>query len=247
MGYVYSDRFFDYINIGARRSAGVVVPLLAKTLPVRSVLDVGCGEGVWLAAWRERGVVDIRGVDGDYVARERLLVDAAAFDAVDIAAGFALGRRFDLVQCLEVGEHLPQAASDRLVACLVDHGDVVLFSAAVPGQGGENHVNEQPLEHWRVRFATHGYAAVDLVRPAIQRKSSVEPWYRYNALVYVKRSRLAGLGRIVEVAAVPDGVPLADYASASWKLRRRVLAPLPSGVVTALARAHGWLQSRLAA
>jgi hypothetical protein len=51
--------------------------------------------------------------------------------------------RFDLALCLEVAEHLPAAAGDSLVRRLASVGARILFSAAIPGQGGRNHVNEK--------------------------------------------------------------------------------------------------------
>ena len=89
------------------------------------------------------------GVDGPYVDRCKLLIDAGDFHAADLAAPIDLGRQFDLVQSLEVAEHLPAAKAEQFVETLTAHGSRILFSAAVPGQGGENHINEQLPDYWR--------------------------------------------------------------------------------------------------
>ena len=107
-----------------------------------------------------RGCICCR-VDGPYVDRRRLLIDPGDFHAADLAAPIGLGRRFDLVQSLEVAEHLPAAKAEQFVDMLTTHGHCVMFSAAVPGQGAENHVNEQPAEYWRAIFGERGYGAVD--------------------------------------------------------------------------------------
>ena len=139
---LYNQRFFDYVNAGAERSARKLLPLLAP-LEVASVLDVGSGQGVWLAVWKELGVDDVVGLDGAYVDQDRLKIPAGQFVAADLGAQFDLGRQFDLVQCLEVAEHLPKASADNLVESLTRHSDIVLFSAAAKRQGGENQINEQ--------------------------------------------------------------------------------------------------------
>ncbi|MBY0432239.1 MAG: class I SAM-dependent methyltransferase, partial [Rhodospirillales bacterium] len=225
-----------YIERGARRSAAVMVPLLRGQLAVRSVLDVGCGHGVWLAAWSEAGLAEIFGVDGEYVDPATLLVPPAAFLAADLAQGFRLGRCFDLVQCLEVAEHLPCEAADRLVESLVAHGDLILFSAATPGQGGEHHVNEQPLDYWRNKFLNHFYLGFDCVRPALRDDRRVEPWYRYNTILYASPAIRRQLPESVRATALAPDRDIPELAPLSWRLRRRVLKHLPAPVSETLAR-----------
>jgi len=232
----YSPGFYDYIEQGARRSAERILPLVAGPLAPRSVLDVGCGRGVWLAAWTQLGATDVLGLDGDYLERNRLAIPPAQFRGTDIAQPFDLGRRWDLVQCLEVAEHIPPAASETLVQNLVRHGDRILFSAAVPGQGGHNHLNERPLAYWRERFAQQGYRAFDLVRPQVATDATIDPWYRFNVLLYVHERALATLPESVRRTALDANRPVPSYAPWSWRLRCAVLRPLPVGLVTALAR-----------
>ena len=133
MSHVYSDDFYDYINVGALRSANRVAPILFDAFQPTSVLDVGCGQGAWLSAWNAAGVEDACGVDGDYVNRDRFLADAARFTPADLTKPFDLNRRFDLVHSLEVAEHLPESAAATFVKSLVAHADIVVFSAARPG------------------------------------------------------------------------------------------------------------------
>lgn len=232
----YDRAFFDYVNSGSLRSARRVLPLLHRVLPVRSVLDVGCGGGAWLAAWRELGVEDLLGLDGSYVDPVQLLVPRSVFRAADLASPFACGRRFDLVQSLEVAEHLPPAESDRFVASLVAHAGAVLFSAAPPGQGGDHHVNEQSYESWRLRFAAHGFECVDYIRQRIAGIAEIEPWYRYNAFLYVHRDRLGALDPPLRDAVVPSGVRLADISPPIYRCRKAVVRLLPVSLNTMIAK-----------
>src|SRR4029077_12507822 len=82
--YKYDGGFYDFLSSFALESARRVVPRLATPLPLRSVVDFGCGQGAWLRAWFETGA-DVMGVDGPYVDRRHMLIDAANFCAADLA------------------------------------------------------------------------------------------------------------------------------------------------------------------
>lgn len=237
MTHVYSSDFYDYINDGSTASARCIVPLMRGAMTIDSVLDVGAGVGAWASEWLRAGVVDVRAVDGAYAEDSALLIPADRFVAHDLRTPLDLGRRFDLVQSLEVGEHIPDANADALVATLVRHGDVILFSAAVPGQGGENHVNEQPLEYWRQKFGTHGYAAFDWLRPQIADAKRVQPWYRYNTILYANAAGQERLAQPVVAARIPDGHAVRHAGSAAWRLRRAMVRAMPVWLMTRIAAA----------
>lgn len=236
MSHVYDGLFYDYIRDGALRSARKVLSVILTHLPVESVLDVGCGEGAWLSVWKESGVPTVAGIDGDYVSRSRLMIDAGEFQPYDLAMPFDLGRRFDLAQCLEVAEHLPEAAAAPLVRSLTRHSDLVLFSAAPPGQGGEDHISERPYDYWRALFADQGYVALDPVRPLIVDDSEVEAWYRFNTLLYVRAERLPLLPEPVRQSRLAEGQPVPDLSPAAYRLRKAVLRHLSPSWQTRLSR-----------
>jgi hypothetical protein len=166
-------------------SARVVLPLVTGLVRPASAVDVGCLFGAWAAVARELGVRDLAAVDGGYVDRAELLVPEHRFIAHDLARPLRLGRRFDLALCLEVAHYLPQARAAGLVADLCALAPVVLFSAAIPRQGGLGHVNEQWPAYWAKRFVAHGYAPVDCVRDEVWDDPRVAPWYAQNALLFV--------------------------------------------------------------
>jgi SAM-dependent methyltransferase len=230
--YAYDEVFFASIERGSRRSAEVLVPMVVRSIAPRSVLDVGCGRGAWLAVWHVNGVPG-HGIDGASAKARTLLVPEEDFTAVDLARPFALARRFDLVQCLEVAEHLPPESAPALVASLCAHGDVVLFSAAPPGQGGEHHVNERPYAYWRGLFAVHGYALFDPYRDELVGDLRVEPWYRFNTFVYARNPQ--AVRSIASSFVSPDDEPR-DVAPWFYRLRRRVLGLLPVPAITAVAQ-----------
>ncbi len=234
--HVYDDKFFDYVEIGSRRSAEVVIPFLRRYLPVSSMLDVGCGRGVWVEEWHRSGVEDAFGVDGAYIDPDRLAVPATHLIALDLSLPFRLERRFDLVQSLEVAEHIPASKADTFIDNLVAHGDVIMFSAAVPGQGGEFHVNEQPYEYWRDKFAFRGFALFDFVRPNISTIREVEPWYRYNTFLFVRKNALERMPDLIRSHEVAEGRRIPNVAPLHWRLRNSVLSRLPQPLVQHIAR-----------
>ncbi|MGH8231814.1 MAG: methyltransferase domain-containing protein [Steroidobacteraceae bacterium] len=232
----YDDSFFDYVEASAGRAAERVVPLLQQALAPRSVLDVGCGPGAWLGAWQRHGVDDLVGVDGDYVDRSRLPFARERFYPHDLAQPFDLGRRFDLVQCLEVAEHLPAHGAEGLIDSLTRHGDVIVFSAAPPGQGGHDHVNERSYDYWRELLARRGYRASDYLRPRILGDRAIDPWYRYNMLLYVRAERIAALSPQLTASLLPPDRSVPDLAPLGYRLRKQLVRRLPLKIMTALAR-----------
>src|SRR5207247_2541564 len=120
-------------NLDSPRAA---LPALLAEAKLRSLLDVGCGTGTWLRAAIEFGVPEVFGVDGVEIPKERLLVPPDCFQKQDLTRLWKLERRFDAVLCLEVAEHLEENDAPALLDALVAHADVILFSAACPGQPG---------------------------------------------------------------------------------------------------------------
>jgi hypothetical protein len=183
-GCVYNESFFDAQVQGALDSARLVVPAVLRFVQPRRVLDVGCGRGAWLRAFKEAGVEHVQGLDGDYVRPESLLIDPADFRATDLGQPFVVDERVDMAVCLEVAEHLPASAAPGLVRSLTAAAPLVLFSAAIPGQGGTNHINEQPPAYWQALFAAHDFTRLDLLRPLIWQDPRIDFWYRQNILFY---------------------------------------------------------------
>jgi SAM-dependent methyltransferase len=206
---VYTDRFFSAQREHARRSATVVVPLVLDLTTPRSIVDVGCGTGTWLAAFDELGVNDFLGVDGDYVDERALEIPPDRFVAHDLSQPLELGRRFDLVVSLEVAEHVPAESASTFVETLTKHGPIVLFSAAIPGQGGTNHVNEQWPAYWAALFADRHYVPVDALRRRLWHDDAVAPWYAQNALLYVASDELSRHANLARLHDPAERVPLA--------------------------------------
>lgn len=166
-------------------SARIILSPLFQTFSPSTVLDVGCGHGAWLRVCKELGADEIQGVDGPWINQDSLVIPKSKFVAQELDKPLDLGRRYDLVLSLEVAEHLPESAADTIIDSLVRHGDVVLFSAAVPYQTGQGHINEQWQSYWALKFKDRGYSAIDSVRPAIWANNDVFWWLRQNIVFYM--------------------------------------------------------------
>ncbi|MEJ0054749.1 MAG: methyltransferase domain-containing protein [Bacteroidota bacterium] len=169
-----------------KRAAEIVLPLLFSIVKPQSLLDVGCGLGTWLEVAGELGIADFKGIEGQHVDVAKLSIPLDDLIFHDLTQPIFLNRKYDIVICLEVAEHLPESASDILVKTLSDHSDLILFSAAVPGQGGQNHLNEKNLSYWSLKFGRMGYVLYDFVRPQIWNNKNVEVWYKQNMVVFCK-------------------------------------------------------------
>lgn len=237
MSHQYNPDFMAYADRTSRFAAQTVAAMLRGWFSIGSLLDVGCAKGTWLSVWRDAGIVDIRGVDGDYVAHDALVIPADQFSAKDLSQPFDLSRRFDLVQSLEVAEHIQAASADIFVDNLVRHANgLVLFSAAPPGQGGEFHINEQPYEYWRQKLAARGYVACDCLRPRLLGNQQISFWYRYNTLLYVHKDHFSNAPEDVQASAIPQGVAIRDISPPWFRMRKAVVRYLPSDAREWLAR-----------
>lgn len=190
---LYDSRFYAGQSEGSRRSAAIIVPIVMGAIEPQSIIDIGCGVGAWLAEFERAGISDYLGIDGEYVSQEQLCIPQQRFRAADLRHPVVLDRRYDLAVSLEVAEHLPLDQAEGFVASLARLAPMVLFSAAIPFQGGTGHVNEQWQEFWRQLFSDQDFVPVDCVRPQVWGNHEVCWWYQQNMLLYVDRSKIKQL------------------------------------------------------
>mgnify|MGYP003956620471 CR=1 FL=1 len=198
LGQHYDENFFRALEAGSLQSAKEIVPLVVGFLKPASVVDVGCGTGAWLSVFKEQGIGDILGVDGDYVNLDSMLISKEDFQSHDLTRPLTINKKFDLVVSLEVAEHLPSNCAETFIDSLTRLGSVVMFSAAIPCQGGQNHVNEQWQDYWRILFSKKGYEAVDFIRKKVWDNPKVETWFAQNTLLYVHRDYMEANSTIKE-------------------------------------------------
>ena len=168
-------------------AAEQIVPEIINKFHPKSVVDVGCGIGTWLDVFQKYGVTDFIGIDGDFLDRKLLMIDESKFVVADLTKSINLNRRFDLAISTEVAEHLPESSANNFINLLTNLSDTIFFSAAIPGQGGQNHLNEQYPVYWQKKFEDHNYTLVYDFSPEIWNNNQVEWWYKQNIFIYQKK------------------------------------------------------------
>jgi SAM-dependent methyltransferase len=183
----YDAAFFEKVSPGSTKAAEKILPLVWPLATPSSVVDLGCGNGAWLLVARSLGARQVLGIDGADTAAS-LKISSADFIAADLEESLPLvDRQFDLAMCMEVLEHISPLAAERVLDWLCAHSPLVLFSAALPFQGGVHHVNEDWLSNWIGRFDQRSFLVYDLIRPHIWTDNDIPVWYRQNVVVAARR------------------------------------------------------------
>lgn len=170
---------------GAYQAGRVVAPFILSLFPeIDSIVDIGCGAGGWLAAFAELGK-KVEGYDFGAGVEENLLISPKHYHRRDLSQSIEFGQKADLAISLEVAEHIDVAASDIFIDNLCHAGDIILFSAAIPGQGGTYHVNCQWPSWWAKKFSGRDYMCFDILRPIFWNMENIAVWYRQNMMLFV--------------------------------------------------------------
>ena len=187
---VYDDDFYEH-GFGtpqmSSESARIYTDHLTNFFLPKSVIDLGCGRGVWLKAFKDRGATKLIGVDGDWNSQDKMLDEEIIFQSADLNNLQSEPERYDLAMSLEVAEHLVQASSEDFVGYLTKSSDTVLFGAAYENQGGINHINEQKHSYWAGIFKLNGFLPFDFFREKFWGNQKVGFWYRQNIFLYLKK------------------------------------------------------------
>jgi hypothetical protein len=238
------DHYASRTNDSARR----ILPYLIDLFRPTSMLDLGAGFGNWSVEAMRLGLQPVISVDGQWtIDQGGLLVPRETFVVHDLAQPIDLKQRFDLVLSLETGEHIAPDAAGTFADSMVRHGDLVVFSAAIPWQGGFNHLNEAWPSYWIALLKTRNFRCFDLVRPQFWDDAEIPYFYRQNTLVFVNRQRadLIDLAerRVAQLALTRDPLDLVhptifEHARAAQPqlTLRKVLPRLPALLASAVVR-----------
>lgn len=183
----YGDNFYKSQMEGSYKSARKYVDFLSKIYKPLSVVDVGCGRGTWLKAFKDSGVKKVIGFDGKWNNKNNMIDESIEFYAIDLNQPITgHDEKYDMAISLEVAEHLEVSSAKTFVESLTKLADVVMFGAAYTKQGGTNHINEQPQTYWAQIFKECNYIPFDLFRPVFWGDKEIEFWYQQNTFLYVK-------------------------------------------------------------
>lgn len=186
---LYQDNFYKSRNSDTESSAFEILSFLFSYFKPFSMVDFGCGVGTWLNTAKKLGVNEILGIEGVWLNTKHLVIPKDAFLNHNLTSKITLSKKFDLAVSLEVAEHIEEQYSNIFVENLTDASDIILFSAAIPGQRGSGHVNEQWPEYWIEKFKNNGYLPIDLIRPKIWLNEEIKTWYKQNTVLFVKEKR----------------------------------------------------------
>jgi len=186
---IYDARFFQNTVKFEKPSARAVADILIRQFNLRSVIDIGCGCGVYLKEFEKKGI-EILGYDGSPAAVKASLV-GNKIKLHDLCQPLKLKKKFDLCLCIEAAEHLPLSCADTLIDALVALAPKIIFTAATPGQGPRSigHINEQPHSFWVVKFKAKQFALDKKLTAKIKRemKEKKVVWWVVKNLMVLKK------------------------------------------------------------
>lgn len=187
--YIHDEEHHNLIG------PSIIVPHIIEAIKPQSVVDLGCGIGTFLSVFKKNGINDILGIDGEWTNRELLskYLDSNNFQVADLEKKLEINKKFDIAICLEVAEHLSKNSADTIVNNLINLSDIVVFSAAFPGQGGQNHLNEQWPSYWEKIFNSYNYKFYDVFRPIFWNNDEIQDWYKQNMFLIIKNGKEDGV------------------------------------------------------
>jgi SAM-dependent methyltransferase len=194
---LYDAKFYRELD-STRESAREILPIVFDLLTPASLVDIGCGTGHWLATAIELGINDVLGIDGEWAVKAKLEIPQEKFLEYDLRRPLKLSQRFDLAISLEVAEHLPASQARAFIEVLCNCADRVLFSAAIPGQGGRHHINEQWPVYWAALFSGFGFQCYDVLRPTLWNNPRVLWYYAQNCLIYARGGSLRNASAVAK-------------------------------------------------
>lgn len=242
--FKYGDDFYSDRDSLTRTSAEVVVRMLLDLFRPESVVDLGCGVGTWLSTFERMGCREIVGFDGAYVNKELLEIPPECFRPTDLSSPIRIERKFDLAMSLEVAEHLDSQYAQQFVGSLTQFAPVVLFSAAIPFQGGLHHVNEQWPDYWSDIFKAQGFVCIDALRSRLWNCRNVLYWYRQNILLFVSESYLAQQPALKVLYELHGGTPRALIHPEAYLLKCTAPPSVRSAAFNALRTARNAIRHK---
>ncbi len=171
------------------RAPNKIVPFVYNLIKPKSVIDIGCGLGTFIKVFKDIGVGTVLGIDGEWTNRDLLFknISPEEFNSMDLTKPLILKEKFDLAISLEVAEHIDETFTNVYLDNLINASDIILFSAAIPFQGGFNHVNEQWSSYWEKKFLEKNYILCDILRTTFWGDSEIDFWYQQNICLYINK------------------------------------------------------------
>lgn len=188
LAMIYDDKYFLIRSLWVN-DVDKVVSVLYDEFHPKSVIDFGCGIGLYLKKFQDRGVKDLVGIEGSSVALKYSIVNRNLIRLHDLRFPLSLGRRFDLALCIEVAEHIHEAYEDVLLDTICSAANIIAFSSPEPSFTGWHHVNEQPRTHWISKMGLRGFIFDPQVTWKLKKRiGQLEyiPWVKNNLMIFLR-------------------------------------------------------------
>ena len=242
----YDIDFYQSVSLRAQKAAQVAADQIYKFYKPQSLIDVGCGQGIWSRAFLERistlekvSAVDLSSSNITYLKDENINASVSiALHGQDLNLNPSLpGSYFDFAICVEVLEHISKQSSEMIIAELGEKCGMVLFSAAISGQGGTHHINEQSLSYWNQKMGESGFVALDVIRPIFILDREIPSYYTNSIAIWLNKAFVSEIQNKIDWVELSKILPseLMDRRKTLTKLRFRILSLMPRQFVTFLA------------
>ncbi len=153
---LYDVQYFVRLDEQLPLCARAIAESIEQRFRPVKVLDVGCGTGAIMSAMRDLGI-DVLGLELSSAAIKICARKGLSVRRFDLETETDFDEKANIALSTEVAEHLHESSADRYVDLLCGIAHTVVLTAATPGQGGTDHVNEQPNEYWIEKFKRQGY------------------------------------------------------------------------------------------
>jgi 2-polyprenyl-3-methyl-5-hydroxy-6-metoxy-1,4-benzoquinol methylase len=242
----YSQEFYNSVSSRAVQSARITAGAIAGAIEPVSVVDIGSGQGVWLHTISEFVPTVKRAVALDIQSHKSPFFDALLKSSIDfkfVEANFENSstlpdEQFDMAICLEVLEHLTPDTAVEVARDIGKKCSCLIFSAAILGQGGTGHINEQKFSYWMQLMRDQGFIALDIFRPALRKADDVPSYYKQNMMFFwhPQNSKRNGVKIDLNALLSRNSLDVVDNRSALTRIRYRLIAYVPPQIVTALVK-----------
>jgi SAM-dependent methyltransferase len=180
------EAFYERITIEELPQAFRLAKILMQKYAPLTVSDLGCATGLYLVPFVAKGI-KAYGYDNSNIASNASLLSDGIVRCVDVTSTeFVPDEKCDLAICLEVLEHIPEEKAEAAIRALTIMSDRIIFSAAIPGQGGVGHINCQYKPYWIKLFRKYGFEPNFIATGEIafeMSKSIHMGWFTQNVMV----------------------------------------------------------------
>jgi SAM-dependent methyltransferase len=191
---IYDKRYNDFLDAVASKSTPVMAATIERIFKPNSVIDVGCGAGTLLAQLKQNGL-EVRGLEYSDAGIARCREKGIDVEKFDLETEGAIQGNWDLTVSFEVAEHLPESLADNYVRVISQFSPIVIMSAATVGQGGLDHVNEQPHQYWIEKMQRRAFDYDKQSSQQVREEwagKGVASWYVNNTMIFRKRMPQTG-------------------------------------------------------